>query len=215
MRLFFNLPQNRRGPVSVKENRERWNKRFSKRPMIQPSTPGFIEERYEQMLPGTVLDVASGDGAAALYLATKGFTVTAIDISEVALERLDVFAQELHLEVATCVVDLDQPSSLTSLGTFNNIVIAHFKPETNYWPLLVSLLRPGGKLLLSTFSLEHHLEKGFSRRFCLEEKELVNVSDQLALEHHASVNRNGSYMDDYLFRRVDQPHLKLRTQQET
>lgn len=199
----------------MKEDRKRWNTRFSKRPMIQPSTPEFIEEQIEQMLQGTVLDVASGDGAAALYLATKGFTVTAIDISEIALERLDFFAQKLNLEVATCVMDLDQPSSLTSLGTFNNIVIAHFKPETNDWPLLVSLLRPGGKLLLSTFNLEHHLKNDFSRRFCLEEKELVNVSDQLALEHHASVNRNGSYMDDYLFRRVDLPYLKPTIQPET
>ena len=186
----------------MKEDRERWNTRFSKRPMIQPTIPGFIEETFEQILPGTVLDVASGDGAAALYLAAKGFTVTASDISDVALERLALFAQELNLEVATCVVDLDQPAPLTRLGTFDNIVIAHFKPETNYWPLLVSLLRPGGKLLLSTFNMKHHLENGFSRRFCLAENQLVNVSDQLVLEHHASVNRNGRYMDDYLFRRV-------------
>jgi len=186
----------------VKEDQERWNTRFSKRPMTHPNTPGFIEERLEQLLPGTVLDVASGDGAAALYLAEKGFTVTATDISEVALERLAFFAQERHIAVATCAVDLDQPAPLTRLGTFDNIVMTHFKPATDYWPLLISLLRPGGKLLLSTFNLQHHLENNYSRRFCLGEKELVSISDHLTLEHHASVNRNGSYMDDYQFRRV-------------
>jgi 2-polyprenyl-3-methyl-5-hydroxy-6-metoxy-1,4-benzoquinol methylase len=186
----------------MEEDQKRWNTRFFKRPIVRPNTPEFIEERFYQLLPGTVLDVASGDGAAALYLAVKGFTVTAIDISDVALERLALFAQELNLEVATCLVDLDQPAPLTRLGMFDNIVIAHFKPKSIYWPLLVSLLRPGGKLLLSTFSLKHHLENNFSRRFCLEEYELVNISDQLVLEHHASVNRAGSYMDDYLFRKV-------------
>ncbi|MFT7373096.1 MAG: 2-polyprenyl-3-methyl-5-hydroxy-6-metoxy-1,4-benzoquinol methylase [Oleiphilaceae bacterium] len=186
----------------MKEDRERWNRRFSNRPMIQPNTPEFIKERFHQLLPGTVLDVASGDGAVALYLAAKGFTVTATDISNIALERLAFFAQKQGLEVATCLVDLDQPIALTQLGTFDNIVIAHFKPETHHWRLLVSLLRPSGKLLLSTFSLKHHLENNFSRRFCLEDDELVNVSDHLVLEHHAAVNRNGSYMDDYLFRRV-------------
>jgi len=186
----------------VIEDRVRWNTRFSKRPMKQPNTPEFIEESFDQLLPGTVLDVASGDGAVSLYLASKGFTVTATDISGVALERLTFFAQELNLEVNTYLVDLDQPAILSCLGTFDNIVIAHFKPKTTYWPLLVSLLRPRGKLLISTFSLKHHLENNFSRRFCLEENELVNVSDQLVLEHHAPVNRNGSYMDDYLFRRV-------------
>jgi len=186
----------------VKEDRERWNTRFIKRPMKQPNTPGFIKERFGQLLPGTVLDVASGDGAATLYLAAKGFTVTAIDISDVALERLSFFAQEFNLEVAAYLVDLDKPSTLARLGTFDNIIIAHFKPESTHWPLLVSLLHPGGKLLISTFNLKHHLENKFSRRFCLEKDELVNISDQLILEHHASANRNGSYMDDYQFRRV-------------
>ena len=186
----------------MKEDRERWNTRFSKRPMIQPNTPGFIEEQFEQFLPGTVLDVASGDGAVTLYLASKGFTVTAIDISNVALERLAFFAQELNLDVATHLTDFDQPATLTLLGTFDNIVITHFKPKSTYWPLFVSLLRPGGQLLISTFNLKHHRENNFSRRFCLEENELVNVSDHLVMVHHASVNRNGSNMDDYLFRRV-------------
>jgi len=186
----------------MKEDQEHWNTRFRKRPLIQPNSPGFIEEKFDQLIQGTVLDVASGDGAAALYLAEKGFIVTATDISDVALERLAFFAQELNLEVATCLVDLDQPNAFTHLGTFNNIVITHFKPETIYWPLLVSLLRPGGQLLISTFNLKHHLENNFSRRFCLEENELVNVNDKLVLQHHASVNRSGSYIDDYLFRRV-------------
>jgi len=184
------------------EDRKLWNTRFNKRPMKKPNTPEFIEEKFDQLLPGTVLDVASGDGAATLYLAGKGFSVTATDISDVALKRLTFFAQELNLEVATCLVDLDQPAALTQLGTFDNIVIAHFKPDTIHWPLLVSLLRPGGQLLISTFNLKHHLENNFSRRFCLEENELVKVSDKLVIKHYASANRNGSYMDDYLFRRV-------------
>ena len=170
--------------------------------MTQPHTPIFIEERLEQFRSGTVLDIASGDGAAALYLAQKGFTVTATDISEIALERLAFFAQKMSLNIVTCAADLDQPAALTHLGRFDNIVMAHFKPEPNYWPLIMSLLRPGGRLLLSTFNLKHHLENSFARRFCLEERELIDISDQLVLEYYASVNRNGSYMDDYQFRRV-------------
>ncbi len=186
----------------MKNDQERWNNRFKKRPLIPPKTPEFIVKRLDQLLPGTVLDVASGDGAAALYLASKGFTVTAIDISEHALERLVLFSQQQNLKIDVCAVDLDQASSLSHLGTFDNIVIAHFKPESKLWPILVSLLHPGGKLLLSTFNLKHHLENNFSRRFCLEEKELISISDKLVLEHYASVNRNGNHMDDYLFRRI-------------
>ena len=186
----------------MKSDQERWNSRFKKRPLIQPQTPEFIIESLGQLLAGTVLDVASGDGAAALYLASKGFDVTAIDISEVALERLVVFSRQLNLEITTCAVDLDQASTLNQLGAFDNIVISHFKPDPKLWPILISLLHPGGKLLLNTFNLKHHLENNFSRRFCLVEKELVSISDELILEHYASLNRNGNHMDDYLFRRI-------------
>ncbi|WP_197479816.1 hypothetical protein, partial [Oleiphilus sp. HI0132] len=61
----------------MKEDQARWNKRFSERPMVQAKAPAFIEEALDQLLPGSVLDIASGDGAAALFLAAKGFTVSA------------------------------------------------------------------------------------------------------------------------------------------
>lgn len=185
----------------MKDDQERWNSRFKQRPLERPKPPGFIVESVSQLNPGSVLDLASGDGAAALYLAKQGYEVTAADISEVALARLNTFAHELGLDISTQIVDLDQSESFRLLGNFDNLVIAHFKPNKNYWPILCSLLRPGGKLLLTTFNLKHHLENGFSRRFCLEENELVNISEQLSLTHQASKERKGSYMDDYLFTR--------------
>ena len=186
----------------MKEDQARWNKRFSERPMVQAKAPAFIEEALDQLLPGSVLDIASGDGAAALFLAAKGFTVSAADISEDALDRLNTFAQEKNLEVSTYTLDLDHPEQLNELETFDNIVMTHFKPAPHYWPLLIALLRPGGKLLLSTFNLTHHEKNGFSRRFCLEPGELRNINEHLELEHFASIQRGESYMDDYLFRKV-------------
>ena len=183
----------------MKEDRERWNSRFKQRPLERPKPPCFIVESLSQLNPGSVLDLASGDGAATLYLAEQGYEVTAADISDVALARLSTFAHELDLSITTHTIDLDQSESLRLLGSFDNLVIAHFKPNKNYWPILCSLLRPGGKLLLTTFNLKHHLENGFSRRFCLNENELVSISEQLSLTHHTSVERNGNYMDDYLF----------------
>lgn len=185
----------------MKEDKDRWNTRFEQRPMTPPKPPGFIEDSIKQLAPGSVLDIASGDGAASLYLATQGFTVTAADISDIALNRLTTFSANQNTLISTITLDLDQSDATTQLGQFNNIVIAHFKPQPDYWPLFVELLHPGGKLLLTTFNTKHHEENGFSRRFCLEENELLDVNEQLIVEHHASVLRNGSYMDDYLFRR--------------
>lgn len=186
----------------MKEDKDRWNLKFSNRPMKPAKVPGFIKDQAVSMKPGAVLDIACGDGAASLYLAEKGFEVTACDISELALARLQQFAQDKRLKVRTRLADLDQSEALSDLPSFDYLVVTHFKPKIAYWPTLVSHLKPGGKLLLSTFNWQHHLKNNFSRRFCLEEKELFDINEQLELEYHASVLRDGSYMDDYLFRRI-------------
>lgn len=188
----------------MKEDKERWNSRFSSRPNTQPSAPGFIQDSVEKLQAGSVLDVASGDGAAALFLASKGFNTSAMDISDVALQRLNEFATKRNLIIETVVADLDDLSQRPIntnkfLEAFDNIVICHFKPKPEYWPLLISWLKPGGKLFISTFNLKHHTENGFSRRFCLEDSELLNIDQQLAVEHYESVDRDGDYMDDYMF----------------
>lgn len=186
----------------MKEDKERWNRRFNDRPMVPGRVPEFIEDRFANLASGSVLDIASGDGSVSLHLAEKGFEVTALDISDVALKRLNMFAEEKDLKVATLVADLDQSADLKDLPQFDYIVMAHFKPKIEYWPIFASLLKPGGYLFLTTFNWHHHQKNNFSRRFCLEEEELFNISEELALIHHASVLRNGIDMDDYQFRRV-------------
>jgi len=187
--------------LTLKQDQTRWNARFSMRSNDAPTPPGFVLERVNALNTGSVLDIASGDGAAALYLASKGFAVTATDISDVALTRLTDFANMRDQRVNCIRDDLDAPQHLQHLGPFDNLVMTHFKPQATYWPLFVSLLKPGGKLLLSTFNMMHHTENGFSQRFCLAPNALVGISDQLTVEHHASVLRGGDYMDDYLFKK--------------
>jgi len=183
----------------MEADRLKWNQRFSNKPNRPPRAPGFLADVCPEMSPGTVLDLASGDGAAALYLAEKGFEVTAADISEVALGRLQVFADQRGLNIHTRVVDLDTPQQVQALGRFDNVVVFHFKPSQALWQLLPQLLVPGGQLVLSTFNMRHHRENGFSRRFCLAPEEWCNVHPALTLRYYRSVERDGDFMDDYLF----------------
>ncbi len=49
---------------------------------------------------GTALDVGCGEGADALWLATRGWQVTAVDISTTAIERARSHALRVGAEVA-------------------------------------------------------------------------------------------------------------------
>lgn len=199
----------------------RWNKRFTEKPRVPPTPPEFVVQCSDLLSSGRVLDVASGDGAVALYLAAQGAQVTALDISDVALERLASFAAERALNIKTYCLDLDEIASSNDLaegivgenyinqsktGYFDTVTMAYFKPSTILLSALADLLCPNGYLLLTTFNMQHHTATGFSQRFCLQANELVAIEvidPRLTCVNYQSVNRNGKFMDDYLFQKKE------------
>ncbi|GLP76561.1 hypothetical protein TUM20983_36710 [Mycobacterium antarcticum] len=52
-----------------------------------------------QLTPGRALDVGCGEGADAVWLASHGWTVTAVEVSQVALTRAGLRAQEAAVQV--------------------------------------------------------------------------------------------------------------------
>ena len=155
---------------------------------------------------GSILDLASGDGRHSLFLASIGFRVTAVDISPIALSRLDHFASLQDLHISTLQMDVDDKFSLLGPDAFedlfDNLIIFFFKPPVRLWQVLPDLLKPEGKILLCTFNLQQHDNKGFSRRFCLEPGELAAVHPQLEVESYQSFEDKERCLDAYLFKRV-------------
>jgi SAM-dependent methyltransferase len=66
-----------------------WDERYSGRDgaMWRGRPNGRLLAEVADLAPGRALDVGCGEGADAIWLARSGWTVTAIDISEVALSR--------------------------------------------------------------------------------------------------------------------------------
>lgn len=181
--------------------RDKWNQRYGARAAAVPATPAFVTEIAASLRPGSVLDVAAGDGAASLALARLGFAVTAVDIAEVGLARLLGFASAEQLAIQTHCRDLAQPDCLQGLGPFDNILVCRYKPEAALWPQLASALVPGGLLAFSTFNLQQHKRHGFPARFCVAPDELKAIDPALELLGCMGVTRGDDCFDDYLFRR--------------
>ncbi|HJR70013.1 MAG TPA: methyltransferase domain-containing protein [Gammaproteobacteria bacterium] len=101
---------------------------------------------------GRALDVACGAGRNALYLAAHGFTVTALDISAVALERGRREAAARDLELAWSCTDLDdEPDTALPPGPFELIVWVRYVHRGLMPHLLARLAREG------TLVCEQHL----------------------------------------------------------
>lgn len=192
----------------MQADRDKWNRIFREKTASTPidkiaAPPAFTHRYLDALPPGSTLDVACGDGCLSLYLANKGHTVTALDISAEALRRLHLRAQHLSLFIQTIEADLDTFEGLGDTPPFDNVSLLRFKPAPHHWPLLVSLLKPGGHLFIATFNHSHHLKTGFNARYCLTPHALRNCHPELGIEVYQTHDETDQSMDVYLFKRKD------------
>ena len=85
-----------------------WDERYSGTEFAFGTEPNdFLRETFEQIpVGGHVLCLAEGEGRNAVFLAEQGFTVTAMDMSEVGLNKANKLAKDRGVAITTQVADL-------------------------------------------------------------------------------------------------------------
>lgn len=155
-------------------SRANWNTRWFRKSDAALGPPDDWLQRFQYMLPkGSVLDVACGTGRNAVYLAERGFEVTAVDISEVALGRLAREAQQRGLSIATVQHDLEQNPVLPE-GQFD-VVLNYLYLHRPLLPAEMAAVRPGGVFVMRTFSRMSGAEESQRQEITLQPCELQNI----------------------------------------
>lgn len=68
--------------------REDWNRRYAATDSLWSAAPNrFLVAEAEDLPPGRALDLACGEGRNAIWLASLGWEVTAVDFSDVAIAK--------------------------------------------------------------------------------------------------------------------------------
>ncbi len=132
------------------EDREKWDERYASgeyRPSADPAP--VIVRAGECVESGRALVLACGTGRNALYLASLGFEVVAIDISPVAIEMADAEASRSGLTVDWRVGDLDDLNP--GERTYDLVTMVRFVNRA-IWPRLTPALKSDGWL-----AMEQHL----------------------------------------------------------
>lgn len=134
-----------------------WEDRYAGELVWSGNVNDALAAEAADLTPGRALDVGCGEGADAVWLAQHGWTVTALDIANNAVERTRARAAAAGVEVATVVAPLAEAD--LEAGSFD-LVIAMYPvlprlPEEGIERRLCDLVAPGGTLLFV-----HHVMEG-------------------------------------------------------
>src|SRR6201984_1733059 len=100
-----------------------WEERYRSGDRGRENAPTILViEVAEKLAPGTAIDLACGAGRNALYLAERGWAVTAVDGSEKAIELVRQRAAAHGLEVHTQVADLTAPEFVMLPDTYGLVL---------------------------------------------------------------------------------------------
>ena len=136
-----------------------WDERYAAADLMWSATPNAVVARETAALPvGRALDLASGEGRNAIWLAERGWRVTAVDFSAVATERARRLAAERLGPEADRVsaVTADLMTWQPEPGAADLVVLAYLQlvadERRHALRLAAYALAPGGTLLL----VAHH-----------------------------------------------------------
>jgi SAM-dependent methyltransferase len=152
--------------------KKQWEKKYSSEgyePNRNPSA--LLAEWLNDRSPGKALDFASGTGRNALYLAEKGYDVTAVEISPSAVELAEQAAREKGLIIKWIVADLDD---YVIQEQYDLIVISFFYVNKTMTLAITNALKKGGILLYENHMLSPSSDEdeAHKHRFHLKPGEL-------------------------------------------
>jgi len=134
-----------------------WNERYSAAEYAYGEDPNeFYRKQLLKLKPGKILFPAEGEGRNAVYAARLGWKVTAFDKSTEGRKKALELASKHNIEIKYLIegfetIELPRESFDCIVLVYAHI---HASFRTEYHRKLVSFLKPGGALIMESFSKE-------------------------------------------------------------
>jgi SAM-dependent methyltransferase len=169
--------------LSSKEQKSHWDRKYEEGlPSLTEPDPFFLSayERFvEPLFPnaGSVLDLACGLGRHALWLASRNWRVSGVDLSDVAIEkfRRSALAREVALDLF-----VGDASGYKFVAARFELIVLFYHLDRGLFPKIISALKPGG-LLICKMSVRWELA---GQDEALHRNELSSLVPELQALHH-------------------------------
>jgi SAM-dependent methyltransferase len=133
--------------------RQQWNDRYASKELVWSAGPNrLFEAAATNLTPGSALDVACGEGRNAIWLAEQGWAVSAVDFSDVGIEKARQLASRRGVTVDWIVGDVADDAFPEAPDPEFDLVLVlylHTSPdERNRWlPKISSLVASAGTFI--------------------------------------------------------------------
>lgn len=157
--------------------KDQWDKRYSRPSFIYGKSPvRFLAENYQYIpFEATVLDMGMGEGRNAVFLAQKGYRVTGVDISSVAVKKAYMLAEEFGVKFKGVVASLNDYK--ITPGSFDAIICFYYV-DRSLIEKMKTWLKPGGILMYEAYTVREVKGKKkaeYTPEYYLKEQELLHM----------------------------------------
>ena len=172
--------------MSLKD-KEKWDCKYASHDHLTEKEPSEWLNDHAGILngKGLALDIASGEGRNAAFVAEKGYQTLAVDISPVGLEKARSLADDKGVIIETCVADLDKWE--IKQNTFDLILCFNFL-DRRIFPVIKNALKPGGLIFYETFTVDYLKYSNFKREWVLEHNELLDTFKELRVLNYREID---------------------------
>lgn len=167
-------------------DKERWNRRHVEKPMRSSVEP--IVEKYISLANiGEALDIACGIGRNTHFIASRGFRVDAVDISDYALGEIknDESIKKIETDLDSYNLEYDKYDLIININYLSR----------RLFPQIKEALRRDGILIFETFIVAHgDFAQPANPEFLLRKNELLHAFIGLEIifyEERDAINLRG------------------------
>lgn len=166
----------------MERDREKWNRKYLQEDFPWKEPSDIVKDFYTLAKTGKVLDIACGTGRNAVFLAEKGFTVDAVDISDVALEKIK------HPKINKIQADLDF-YKITE-NSYDLIVNINFL-NRRLVPYIKEGLKKDGGVIFETFTLKDGEDyfQPENREYLLRPNELLRLFSDMYIVYYREAQK--------------------------
>jgi len=162
-----------------------WDERYRRgeHALLEPHS--LLVRFAKKAVPGRALDLACGAGRHALFLAERGWQVTAVDASKVAIETVLERTRERGLTISAHVADLERAEFVIEPEAYE-LICDFYYLQRDLFPAIRAGVKPGGAFIAAIHLASEDAEQDAGRNpaFLLKPGELRTYFEGWRILHY-------------------------------